>query len=1149
MQAIKRLKNKTITIVLSAVIALSLLLSAFTFIMPRGVAHAETEDFEDFAPTSLGLGNTDFESSSGSYPASPSSWTGSVVGGGSEPDTMKRGVIDLNPSSYFGTETGNKKYKLDIYPEYEEETSIPTTIFGSSSKLGLGGDEKTLMINTGHKDAEIAYAYRSGDMSFLPNSFYRVSVWVKTGNFAPETGATVKLSGLGQNCSFLNINTVKNFPTDSKGVPIVDEYKGWDKYTFYVRSSASLTKTVNLVLGIGDALEHNDEDPKDVLPGVASGYAFFDTVKAERISAHDFAHATQYFTVTERSNVYKNSFGNELAIDLNETKSFAVGDDDIGTFSDNVSEWKTNIAYDEYSEDKPYAGSATSYIYNTEFDLDIDSDYNVYGFTSNPRTPYGRAEYTVPDHPMFAGTNANIMVISTYDGKEFKNAAYGLASPSVTIERFKYYRFSVWVKGDSVTGGNGISVMLKGKPSYAQKETRLNEYTGLTGDSSDNAHYGWKEQIFYIKGSMLTDYTMHFELWLGSPTSQSAGIAMFDNVTFTEIGYTKFSEMSNTDGGSVYTIDSSISNDTGVTNGNFMTVGDFDEIKFPLPVAEWTYLTPDTVGTRGGFSDKEVNTDNAVYGILPTDEETFAKISGSHVIPGVSNPADMYKPLYNVLLLSSTTPTAFCYQSPSITLSIDRANKLTVDMAVENVTVGKGAALVLKTTDGDIISTIENIGPTDGFHTFTFYLAAPLVDQTVYLEIWLGLNDRFDNTQKLSNGNIYVREVALTEWTAADGSTVEKEYADRLAQYKEDILSAAARENLDYGIFSFSAPSFDYYDFYSYVDGDGLGILYQWTSDTYDESTSVSGMFNAMSRKENVPYKGFDRKDLTTNMLYIHNTASNRTAYTFDNSLTFVANMYYRIDVTVKVLIPKEERDNKNTIGANIKLTGTGAEFANIKDTSKLVSKDEASRDYEAFRTYTFYIATGDTGGTVGLEISLGGKDAASRIQGQLVVGDISMTEIENLDYEAAEKDGDDYTTTVKLSETSANTDNTQSEEASSEIQWWVIPTVIFSAALIAVIIIIVVVRVRDRMKRNRKVTYSSEYSRDDVMRDIERLQAQKELDEAATAQKPVQDRDELDDYDEIEKEQSETADETETDGENVESRKEASDVTDDLDD
>ena len=1096
MHTIRSLKNKTITAVLIIAVTLSFLAGAFAF--TRFSAKADVEDTKEFQATSLGLTNTDFESTSGTYPASPSGWTGANLDGGK--GSVVAGVVDLSASAYFGSESGNKKFELAQYPEYKDEKSMPQTIFGEGSRFE-GSDAKTLLVNT-KEGAEAAYGYTSGDMTFAANGFYRVSAWVKTGNFAADTGATIKLTGLGADCSFLNINTVENITTID-GIPELnkDNDYGWDKYSFYVRTSASLSKTVKLVLGVGNGGDAEDETPS-VPSRPAKGYAFFDHITAERITAHDFATETARFEkASGRDDLYVGGNGTSLALNLYDTASYTTPDGkEIGTFSQNEENWKFNVPYDEYADDVTHQGFANGFVYDSQNIIDIDSDENVYGLTQNPWAPLGQAEYSGVTNPMIEGNDyAGILMISTNDGDEFKDGAYGVASPEVTIERFKYYRFSVWVKGDGVEGGNGISVLVKGKRKDAQNYAKLTEYTSLAGDSADAEHYGWKEQVIYIQGSMLIDYNVRFELWLGAPDAMSKGVAMFDNVTFTELKYSDYSAMSAADSGNVYTIDQN-SSDTGVTNGNFMTVGDYEDLEFPLPVASWTYYTPDTVTVNGSYSKEKVNTDHAVHGILPTDKELFDKISAAGDIPGVSNPGNLMNDVYSTLLLSSTTPTAFCYQSSSITLTASTAYKLTVSLAVDGVTEGKGAALVLKTTDGDVVSTIENIGNTNRmFKDYTFYIAAPLSDKSVFVEVWLGLNDSKDNKSKLSNGNVYVRRVASDTWTAADDSTtVESEFADILAKYKTDTSNKNKLDTLNYGVYSFSAPSIDYYDFYSYNTNSGLGVPYQWTASSLNGSAKT-GLVNLDNMKDIELYSGFEKKDLTGNMLYIFNTAEDNTRYTYDNTLTLAANKYYRLDIPVKVRVENDVRTDSKHIGANIKLTNTTAEFKNIKDTTTLLSQNnEDSRDYETFKTYTFYISTGENGGDMGLEITFGGEDRESYIQGKLLVGAMTMTEIDNVEYETAEQDTSNaYSLAVALSDAADDDTDTDTEAQPTEIQWWIIPTVIFGAALIAVIIIIFVVRLRDKIKEKKKknTVYASEYDRADAMRDIERLQALKDAD------------------------------------------------------
>ncbi|MCX4313417.1 MAG: hypothetical protein OSJ83_06095 [Clostridia bacterium] len=1172
MHTIKKLKNKALALVLTTALALPVATGAVGLL--SGSAARADEDIKEYEPTSVGISNEHFTNSSGSYPATPNSWSGSAAVEGATVGGVVSGVIDLS-DAYFNNnvdgKTSNELYELSQYPEFGVNKDKPQTIFGANSKY-KGSDEKALLVNT-KPGAEVAYAYTSSDMSFSPNSFYRVSTWVKTGDFAQDTGATVKLTGLNQSVAFHNINTVKNLKNTDGDIVLNESNKyGWVKYTFYVRTSAAYTRSVKLSLGIGDAAD-DDEKPTGYEPRAAHGYALFDTVSAERISAHDFATETMYFTQTDVENVYSYNAldGHSIAVDLYEPTSFTANDGmtdvEIGTFSSGFENyWQTNVRYDEYSEDIPSTGVGSGFIYNSESIIpDLESDDNLYGFSQNPWAPLGRAEHSTvlggKTHPMLDGTNANILIIENPE-----NAAYGVASPTVTIKRNRYYRFSVWVKGDNLEGTAGIGILVKGKRNDANNFRKLGEYSGLTGDSADTAHYGWKQQVVYIKGSSLYDYTVKFELWLGTPSSKAKGLAMFDNVCFDELLYSEYTEMSSADSGNVISDIDTASADTGIANGNFDNVGDYeDELKFPAPVAEWTYITPDTAETKG-FSAAEVNTDKAVYGILPTDDEMFDKTSASGAIPSVINPSTMAPDLTNVMLLSSTAPTAIAYRSPAITVSSGSAYRITADLAVNNID-GYGASLVLKTTAGNVISTIQGIKDTyNAFHTYTFHINAPLSGQTLYLEVWLGLGDRKDNTSRLSSGNVYVKRVGIEDWTAAEGSTLDAEYKVLLDKYKHDITVSALRDRLDYGVYAFGAPTLDYYDIYSYAETDEPGVPYQWNRSSANFNIK-GGLINADDPRNN-NIAGLDTTDLSGNILYIHNLDISRTTYTYDNTVTFEANKYYKLDVDVRVDVTDAVRKDETTVGAVLKLTGSKAtEFSNIKDTTTVIAKDADGNeilDRESFQTYSFYIATGENGGDIGLEIVFGGTDRASYVQGKLFVKNIALSEIDNLIFEEAEKDTDnDRIRTATLSEadeTEEDTDNT--EAASSEIQWWIIPTVIFSAALLAVIIIILVIKLREYVakKRKKKITYSTEYDRSNTIRDIERLQAQNANDENGTAVPELEPADELDDDapeaaepEEAAEEQSDAAPTEESTSEDTAAEEKPADVKksdyDDLDD
>ena len=1102
MRSIKRVTNRTIftAIILALALALVSVVMSLTFTQT-----ARAEDTQEYAPTSLGLPNPDFTDSSGSTPASPTNWTGAAVGDGTNANIIS-GVVDLNPTAYVGDSSGNEKLKLDQYPEYDSEDKLPKTIFGSNSDYG--GSEKALLINTG-KGAEAGYAYSSADMTFQPNSYYRVSAWVKTGDFASDTGATVKLTGLGKPVSFLNINTVANI-NKVNGIPNLTKENryGWVKYTIYVRTSSSVSSTVKLVLGIGDAVTAEDENP-EVLPRLASGYAFFDTVTAERISPSDFAFDTEDFTPAGE-NLYIDNIGTSKLLDLYELDYMTVGDDEIGSFSDNNNYWNMNAVYDPDAEEDNYVGPSNAYIYNSYIDADIENKEN--GFSQNPWAPLGRAEdKAIYDNDLIVGTNGNILVISTYNStkKSFESSAHGVASPDFTIKRFGYYRFGVWVKGDSVENGAGISIGVKGESNNTVTDNKLAEwYTNLTTEN-DDATYGWTEHAVYIKGSMISDLTVHFELWLGSPNAKSSGIAMFDNVTFTELKYSEYAKLS--EGAANFLTLDAEQEDTGVTNGNFSMIGDLDDdFEFPLPAASWELFTTRSIDAVG-FSSEEVSIKDAVHGIIPSGE--FDSVAGKIAAQDPATFANA--PLYNVLVMSSPTKTAYCYRSADLTVNVDTSYKLEVELAVAGVSAdGYGASLVLRGNGNQILSTIENITTTNNaFKTYTFYIDAPLTIDAVRLELWLGLNDRHNNTEKLSDGVMYVKRVSFNAWTASEGSDLTTEYKQLLDNYLAAAASSAYK-SLDYGVYSFKQFDLKYYDVYSYNEGKGYAAPYNYTVYTSIAENSISGIFNP-DRMLAGKLEGFDKKDQTGNMLLLYNTLPNYTEAVYNHSLALVSNMYYRLDVTVKVRLSEEARNNDDKVGANIKLTGTKpTSFENIKDTSTYIAEGrEDSRDFETFKTYTFYIATGSNGGTIGLTLSLGGSTVSSYIEGQLIVSEVSLFEVNNTVYENAVANPNDYIKTVSLSEETEE-DNTDSEVVRNGIDAWVIPTVIFGAALIIAIIIIVVVRVRDRMKKTKKTEYTSEYDRASVTKELDRLKAIEESKnaETKTVKKPDTAESDLDD-------------------------------------
>lgn len=1074
---------RTVSVIMCILVSFALIFTAFT--LPVSFARATEEEFGEFDPISLSLTNTDFTNSSGNAPSTPTDWTGGYAANMSGNGNVVSGVIDLTPSEYESADN-NEAFKLSSYPEYA--AAAPQTPFGTAAH---GYDKKTLLINIAN-GANSAYGYTSAEMTLAQSAYFRFSVWVKTGDFATGTGASIRINGLDTPIAINNINTVKGLSRDSNNVPVLnsDNLYGWKQYFIYVATSPLAESTVTLTLMVGDDPTDDEQNPKNT----ASGYAFFDAVTAERISPSTFAHESNNVTYDNDSQSGVSADGTLKLFNISKAKYLTnENGDDIGTFSNRVNPqtakplgW-TNAEYK--NDDNSYGDGSDYFLYNTET---VFHETNSYGLTAPPRSPLGSAEDR--DNPMFTGTDTNILVITSYANGRYQQTAKGIKSEDFTVERFKAYRVSVWVKGDSVTEGNGISVALCGDTYDSTKTDGLDTwYNSIDVSSGTDENFGWTEHVMFVKGSSFGDAKIHMELWLGTPESKSRGVAMFDNVTIQEISlsdYSVYSANSN-----AVTLDPT-ETDTGVTNGNFLSVADYDEYKFPMAPADWTQFTPDTLESTK-YSHKAVDsTEDAVCGIIPTDSAHFdAQVAANpNVYAGAANPRyfDGAESAYNVMLLASKKPTAIGYRSATMTVATDSEYTVTVNMAVNNIS-GYGATLVLRNADNEVLSTIEGITDTNNaFKDYKFYIDAPLSEQTVCVEVWLGFVDRTDNSQKLSSGAVYVNSVSFatsTDDNADDGVSV---YDNMLSSYK-NAVSQNEQVKLSYAVYSFTDYDLVHYDRFS---NDFIKTSYNYNYSPSVADYSVGGVFNsdAMIANSEIP-ASFNKKDQSGAILYLRNKTESYSTIAYNHSLTLAASTYYRLDVAIKVDIAAY---GDKAIGAGIHLTGTKTyDFEDIKDTAYYpMESNPDSKDNEAFKVYSIYIATGADGGNIGLHFSLGGNDNSKQhIAGRLYVGSVTLNSITNLDYDnftseydkAIEEDEDDPDyQNVAYVELSGEAEEEPPEEGETEttgggLEWYILPTVIFGACLIAALIIVMVVKIKDKRKSKKSVVVKNEYDRTNV--------------------------------------------------------------------
>ncbi|MDE6302815.1 MAG: hypothetical protein K2M36_04445, partial [Clostridia bacterium] len=147
--------------------------------------------------------------------------------------------------------------------------------------------KRMLIINNTVKSA---YRYTSSSTTLKENSFYKVSVWVRTYGLQGDddtSGANVELYLGSKDESdkpliFSAINTFKA-ATEEGGNPTND----WTCYTFYVKTLDDNVTNVSIRLSLGKYSSENI-DGENVARGLTSGYAMFDDVTIEKITEDEF---------------------------------------------------------------------------------------------------------------------------------------------------------------------------------------------------------------------------------------------------------------------------------------------------------------------------------------------------------------------------------------------------------------------------------------------------------------------------------------------------------------------------------------------------------------------------------------------------------------------------------------------------------------------------------------------------------------------------------------------------------------------------------------------------------------------------------------------------------------------------------------------
>lgn len=708
----------------------------------------------------------------------------------------------------------------------------------------------------------------------------------------------------------------------------------------------------------------------------AMGWVMFDDVSVETMTAYDFAN------IEKADNI--------LVSDLNT----------------------------EYVEGMIYGGDFTVIDYDK---WTVGGDKADAGIKCVPAT---NTTITNKDHyvtaPNYDGSENNVLQLySTSD-----NGGYiSIASNEFTVNPDEIYRISYFAYDENETESTGVGAVATLYYKYAGatqfKNVFANNIQTSTDATANSSHFGWVERAFYVKGSAFAPVVAKIEFALGSATSPTKGSVLIDDVRVQKITPERYDEI-NPLSGDVADIDYNISVDTGVTNGAFLKYNIADGKRTP---SNWTMVRPgDTDVAAFGYSNAAVDTENAAFSVVNSYEEPGAGLNNYEL----------------AMKLASETDTAFGVRSASVSLSSGAYKLITVNMSAANVS-GYGASIVIRQANGAVVGKIENITASQ-YADYKFCVKGDAnVSSNLYVEIWLGMNDRDANKTKLASGEIYVKSVSATD-SSADVYDAFTTSTDN----NEKAVSAAADNWLGY--------------------------------DAYDKDMSVNNWNIQKTLGDNKVLLSVVTLD-GEKVIKFQNVGLNASAAVFGNEFTISANTYYKISLKLKI---EGNLDDIDTNEAGYKGVWAGVIVdGGSYDASKYYVKDiketTQGTDSTNYLTVEFFIKGTDSEQTVSVFVGMGediepkeDEEKVPYTQGTVYIKDIVFETSSTTAYTDAKNDLKNSQVLVDFGVTS---DDEKPADASSsgfnaDYLWLVIGSILFA---VAIIVVVVVVFVKKAAKKNAK--------------------------------------------------------------------------------
>lgn len=481
------------------------------------------------------------------------------------------------------------------------------TVSNPGIRSGLTEDTSVFMI-AAKTDCNVAVMSESS-FSVASNKYVKISAWLNVAQLKDGDFATIAFQKAGT--TSIDDDDKYIVKTDITNADATEENGGWVQYDFYIFNKYSQSKSVKMVIGIGNVYEARNAMKDSVL--------FIDDITYETVSSAEYHE--RYDDA--------NSYVFEAKENTNDTTDYShtiTGATEEMTIADYKNSDYAKVDGKVYS---PFVTGSADGKYDEKFST-------IYRLTNNG--------IPANDDGVFMSKTDNVVV--AYDPTK---------ADCVHI--------SFWLRliaGNKVTTANVIVEKQNGAEWEKIDSACITGIEPVEDITTADANCGWNQYHIYLQPSeLVTSNTVRIRFFLGDEDSKANNVnidgTMFvSNVAYDLVSPAKYSSASS----GTYTSKYSFSGDTasvGITNGSFTNEGKV--IGVP---ADWTHVF---AGNNAIYKDG--NTSENPFDI----DTTLAAIEGTGLVKHDSGAPTFDDTAKNYLRLTNVNATSQGYLSSTISLS------------------------------------------------------------------------------------------------------------------------------------------------------------------------------------------------------------------------------------------------------------------------------------------------------------------------------------------------------------------------------------------------------------------------------------------------------------------------------------------------